>query len=62
MDRCYDCNAPLPVDARYDVCKTCIRNQQEAERALRHSQEERESCNERRLFDGCVCEQHLEVR
>lgn len=55
MDRCYDCAAPLPVDARADACEPCIAAQREAE-------DDRKACAERMRFDGCVCEQHLEVR
>lgn len=53
--RCYDCGAPLPVDARADACEPCIAAQREAE-------DNRKACEGRLLFDGCYCGSHVEVR
>jgi hypothetical protein len=55
-DRCYDCNAALPADARYDACDACIA-------AERNALRDRESCwqalPERQ---ECVCGSHKGVR
>lgn len=53
---CFDCTTPLPADARYDVCTSCLRAQVSAER-------ERESCANSMPERGeCVCSQHGSVR
>jgi hypothetical protein len=54
-ETCFDCHGSLPADARYDICERCIDAEREREADKR-------SCADRLFFNGCVCNQHGEVR
>lgn len=56
IDLCFDCSAPLPSTARFDVCAACIARQIDAER-------DRDCCANTLPERGyCRCGQHGSVR